>query len=154
MAFTTVATDSTIFSVSNFQYDKDLPPYPHKQIFVKSNDTGVPQEQENPLPSINFENQQTSDSTISDQKLFKLQHKIALKDFKPLPPLKDDYHSSEVVNITYSTSRCRTCGRLEPRNDYLTFCGLFWCIILFPFGILCLILCKKKKCSYCGTQMY
>ena len=47
---------------------------------------------------------------------------------------------------------CYKCGRGVPVDDCCTFCGVFWCIMLFPIGLLCLICCKKKKCSNCGTN--
>jgi hypothetical protein len=154
MAFTTVATDLTVLSVNNLNesYDKDLPAYPHP-ILVKSDDNDV--ELEKPVSSpAGSANQQNSNSTTGPTRPFIFPAKITPKDFKPLPPLKDDYYCTEIANIAYSTAHCSNCGRREPEDDYLTFCGLFWCIVTFPIGVICLMLCKQKKCAYCGTRMH
>ena len=54
--------------------------------------------------------------------------------------------------VIIRSGACYKCGNGVPIDDYATCCGIFWCIVLFPIGILCLFLCKHKRCSNCGAQ--
>jgi len=35
-------------------------------------------------------------------------------------------------------------------DNYCTFCGICCCICFFPLGLICLPICKKRKCVRCG----
>jgi hypothetical protein len=156
MAFTAVSTNSTILNVNDL-VDQDIepPPYPSKSIFVKPYGSNQADSQKAVSPTNSESSDQQNEFTsANNNRVFLFPPKITPKDFKPLPPLKQNYNFEEVANIVYSTSHCRTCGRREPENDYITLCGILWCIFTFPIGILCLIYCRQKKCSYCGTPMH
>lgn len=45
--------------------------------------------------------------------------------------------------------RCPVCsvGVLEER---FTCCGIFWAIVLFPIGLICLFLLRERSCNACG----
>jgi hypothetical protein len=46
---------------------------------------------------------------------------------------------------------CPVCKNGVLVDDYWTCCGIFWALVLFPVGLICLVLCKKKRCTNCGT---
>lgn len=45
---------------------------------------------------------------------------------------------------------CPSCRVGVLRTSHITFCGIFWAIVLFPIGLLCLLCCTKERCTNCS----
>ncbi|KAK4021946.1 hypothetical protein OUZ56_007434 [Daphnia magna] len=45
---------------------------------------------------------------------------------------------------------CPKCHVGSIHTSHITCCGILWAILLFPFGLLCLLCCTKKRCTNCS----
>ena len=56
----------------------------------------------------------------------------------------------QVILVSGSNGGCPNCNNGHMYDDYCTCCGIFWAIVLFPIGLLCLLVFYKRRCSNCG----
>ncbi|KAI0789696.1 hypothetical protein C8Q75DRAFT_764582 [Abortiporus biennis] len=54
----------------------------------------------------------------------------------------------------YQQTLYSRCARGD--HDVVTkygFCGIFWAIVIFPIGLLCLLCDREKRCARCGARI-
>uniref|UniRef100_A0A5F9DJ90 Membrane protein BRI3 n=1 Tax=Oryctolagus cuniculus TaxID=9986 RepID=A0A5F9DJ90_RABIT len=65
-----------------------------------------------------------------------------------------NHHSQAVTrypaNSIEVVGSCLVC-RVGVLEDCFTFLGIFWAIILLPFGFICCFALKKRRCPNCGA---